>query len=62
MHFKLPIRRCGGESSVIIPELITRLSLDVDGREISWDDFGRMLMTFEGWQLKMEIRDNSEYL
>ena len=34
----------------------------VDGREISWDDFGRMLMTFEGWQFKLEIRDISEEL
>ncbi len=29
----------------------------VDGREISWEDFGRMLMTFEGWQFKLEIHD-----
>ena len=34
----------------------------VDGREISWDDFGQMLMTFEGWQFKLEIRDISEEL
>lgn len=34
----------------------------VDGREISWDDFGRMLMTFEGCQFKLEIRDISEDL
>ncbi len=32
----------------------------VDGREISWEDFGRMLMTFEGWQFKLEICDPSE--
>lgn len=32
----------------------------VDGREISWEDFGRMLMTFEGWQFKLEISDPSE--
>ena len=32
----------------------------VDGREISWEQFGRMLMTFEGWQFKLEIRDKSE--
>ena len=36
--------------------------LTVDGREITWDDFGRMLMNFEGWQFKMEIRDQSEEL
>ena len=32
----------------------------VDGREISWDDFGRMLMAFEGWQFKLDISDPSE--
>ena len=36
--------------------------LAVDGRELSWDEFGRMLMTFEGWQFKLEIRDKSEDL
>jgi hypothetical protein len=36
--------------------------LAVDGREITWDEFGRMLMTFEGWQFKLEIRDKSEEL
>lgn len=32
----------------------------VDGREITWDEFGRMLMTFEGWQFKLEIFDSGE--
>lgn len=32
----------------------------IDGHEIPWDEFGRMLMTFEGWQFKLEIRDKSE--
>jgi hypothetical protein len=32
----------------------------IDGRDITWDEFGRMLMTFEGWQFKLEIRDKSE--
>lgn len=32
----------------------------VDGREVSWEDFGRMLMTFEGWQFKLEIFDPSD--
>jgi hypothetical protein len=36
--------------------------LVVDGREITWDEFGHMLMTFEGWQFKLEIRDKSEEL
>ena len=34
--------------------------LMIDGREISWEQFGRMLMSFEGWQFKLEIRDRSE--
>jgi hypothetical protein len=32
----------------------------VDGREVSWDDFGRMLMSFEGFQFELNIRDKSE--
>lgn len=34
--------------------------LTIDGREINWDEFGRMLMTYEGLQFKLEIRDKSE--
>jgi hypothetical protein len=36
--------------------------LVIDGREIGWDEFGRMLMSFEGWQFKLTIRDKSEEL
>lgn len=36
--------------------------LVVDGRQITWQELGRMLMTFEGWQFKLEIRDKSEEL
>jgi hypothetical protein len=32
----------------------------IDGREIMWHELGRMLMTYEGWQFKIEIRDKSE--
>lgn len=32
----------------------------IDGREIRWDELGRMLMSYEGWQFKLEIRDKSE--
>ena len=32
----------------------------VDGQEIRWEDFGRMLMTFEGWQFRLELIDRSE--
>jgi len=34
--------------------------LIIDGQEIAWNTFGRMLMTYEGWQFKLEIRDKSE--
>ena len=34
--------------------------LIVDGRGISWDTFGHMLMTYEGWQFKLEIRSKSD--
>jgi hypothetical protein len=34
--------------------------LVIDGREVTWEEFGRMLMTFEGWQFKLEIREPSE--
>ncbi len=34
--------------------------LIVDGREIGWDEFGHMLMGFEGWNFKLEIYDKSE--
>jgi hypothetical protein len=34
--------------------------LVIDGREITWEEFGRMLMTFEGFQFKLEICDRSE--
>ena len=34
--------------------------VEIDGRAISWEYFGQMLATFEGWQFKLEIRDKSE--
>ena len=35
-------------------------SLVIDGRTVTWEQFGRMLMTFEGWQFRMEIVDRSD--
>ncbi len=32
----------------------------IDGREISWDKFGEMLMAFEGWNFKLEIIEPSD--
>jgi hypothetical protein len=34
--------------------------LVIDGREVSCDEVGRMLMSFEGWQFRLEIRDRSD--
>jgi len=34
----------------------------IDGRKVTWEELGRMLMSFEGWQFKLEIRDISEEL
>ena len=34
--------------------------LVIDGKKISWDQFGRMAMGFEGWQFRFEIHDRSE--
>lgn len=34
--------------------------LVIDGRPITWDHFGHMLMSFEGWQLKLVLYDPSE--
>lgn len=46
------------ESSDGGAELVPRVV--VDGREISWKDFGRMLMSFEGFQFKLQIVDFSD--
>jgi hypothetical protein len=32
----------------------------VDGRRVEWEELGRMLMTFEGWQFKLEVSDPSD--
>ena len=32
----------------------------IDGKEIKWDEFGRMLMTYEGFNFKLEIFDKSD--
>jgi hypothetical protein len=36
--------------------------LIIDGKEIPWDMFGQMLLTFEGFQFKLEIADPSDDL
>ena len=37
-------------------------SVVVDGQEISWEKFGRMISSYEGWQFKLEILDRSDEL
>lgn len=37
-------------------------SVVVDGQEISWTEFGRMIRSFEGWQFKLEFLDRSDEL
>lgn len=32
----------------------------IDGRPVQWDELGRMLMGFEGWQIKLELFDPSD--
>ncbi|MFT4438702.1 hypothetical protein [Caballeronia sp. 15715] len=32
----------------------------IDGRRVEWDELGHMLMMFEGWQFKLEVRDPSD--
>jgi len=34
--------------------------LVIDGKELSWHEFGRMLMTYEGFHFKLEIFDETE--
>lgn len=34
--------------------------LIIDGREVTWEQFGQMLMSYEGWQFKLEIKDPSD--
>lgn len=32
----------------------------IDGRRVEWDELGHMLMMFEGWRFKLEVRDPSD--
>jgi len=34
----------------------------VDGKEVSWNELGRMLMSMEGWQFRLDIADPSDEL
>ncbi len=45
---------CDSSSGDRVPLLV------IDGQEVSWDRFGHMLMTFEGWQFRLAMVDRSE--
>jgi len=32
----------------------------IDGRRVEWDDFGAMLLAFEGWRFRLEMLDPSD--
>ena len=32
----------------------------IDGRHVEWNDFGALLMAFEGWQIMLELQDLSD--
>ena len=34
--------------------------LVIDGKSVTWEEFGRMLMTYEGWLFKIEIYDGTD--
>ena len=36
------------------------LRLVIDGESVGWDEMGRMLMTYGGFQFLFEIRDRTE--
>jgi hypothetical protein len=45
---------CDLEMSPSLPTLV------IDGRDVSWNEFGRMMMTFEGWGFQLAFKDPSE--
>jgi hypothetical protein len=47
---------CDLETIPAMPMLV------IDGRDVSWEEFGRMVMTFEGWQFGLAFKDRSEEL
>ncbi len=45
-----------GNASVREPAVV------IDGRHLDWDEFGRMVASFEGWQFRMVLSDNSDHV
>ncbi len=42
----------GGDSRAGLPYAVS-----IDGRRLTWDEFGRTLESFEGWRFKLSIQD-----
>ncbi|MEX1164541.1 MAG: hypothetical protein WEB03_13285 [Nitriliruptor sp.] len=43
-----------GDGSVREPSVV------IDGRRFDWDEFGRMVASFEGWEFRMRLDDSSD--
>jgi hypothetical protein len=56
--FPGPIRGCISSDFDRDPEPLPVVV--IDGREFTWEEFGRMLLSFEGWQFRLEIIDRTE--
>jgi hypothetical protein len=67
------LERDEGSAELRIAEFLVRGRIDwdenedghlpllvIDGREVTWEQFGQMLMSYEGWQFKLEIKDPSD--
>ena len=36
--------------------------LVIDGKPVTWDQFGRIMASYEGWQFKLEIKERTDEL
>ena len=48
------------ESDMDLDDSLTTPLIVIDGKKIPWKDFGKMLMTFEGFNFKLQIFDQSD--
>ena len=45
---------CDGESDGQLPLMV------IDGKPVTWHQFGRILSSYEGWQFKLEIMERTD--
>ena len=43
-----------------VPSHLSSFAIFIADHAVSWDELGRMLMSFEGWQFRVVICDRSE--